>query len=230
MGLAGGREHSLLVMAKAPQPGRTKTRLEPLLGPEGCARLQAALIRRAVSLAARLTADAAFLAYTPAAAGQTMRRLVPAGTITFPQRGDHLGQRLTAATATVMALRPGPLVIIGTDCPVLGPRHLWAAARQLADGCDVSFGPAYDGGYYLVALAAPAPQLFDLRGSAWGGPEVLEQSLAAATAAGLTVGVLDPEHDLDTPADAAAALADPRLPRDIARLLAPAASGEGAIA
>ncbi len=221
---------SLLVMAKAPQPGRTKTRLEPLLGPEGCARLQAALIRRAASLAERAAADAAFLAYTPAAAGETVRCLVPAGTTTFPQRGDHLGQRLTAATATVMAMRPGPLVIIGTDCPVLGPRHVWAAASQLADGCDVSYGPAYDGGYYLVALAAPAPQLFDLPVSAWGGPYVLEQSLAAATAAGLTVGVLDPEHDLDTPTDAAAAVADPRLPGNIARLLAPVASGEGAIA
>lgn len=221
---------SLLVMTKAPQPGRTKTRLEPLLGPEGCARLQAALIRRAASLAAGAAAGAAFLAYTPAAAGETVRCLVRAGTTAFPQRGDHLGQRLTAATATVLALRPGPLVIIGTDCPVLGPRHVWAATKQLADGCDVSYGPAYDGGYYLVALAAPAPQLFDLPASVWGGPEVLEQSLAAATAAGLTVGVLDPERDLDTPADAAAAVADPRLPGDIARLLAPAASGEGAIA
>ncbi len=220
----------LLVMAKAPQPGRTKTRLEPLLGPEGCARLQAALIGRAASLAARAATGGAFLAYTPAAAGQTMRRLVPAGTTTFPQRGDHLGDRLTAATATVMALRPGPLVIIGTDCPVLGPGHVRAAATQLGDGCDVSYGPAYDGGYYLVALAAPAPQLFDLPVSAWGGPEVLEQSLAAATAAGLTVGMLDPERDLDTATDAAAAVTDPRLPGNIARLLAPAASGEGAIA
>lgn len=228
--MAGDVNTSLLVMAKAPQPGRTKTRLEPLLGQEGCARLQAALIRRAASLAARSAADAAFLAYTPEAAGETMRFLVPAGTITFPQRGDHLGQRLTTATAAVLALRPGPLVIIGTDCPVLCPPHVWAAIRQLADGCDVSYGPAYDGGYYLVALAAPAPQLFDLPPSAWGGPDVLEQSLAAATAAGLTVGVLEPEHDLDTPADAAAAVADPRLPADIARLLAPAASGEGAIA
>lgn len=70
-----------------------------------------------------------------------------------------------------------------------------------------------------MALAAPHPCVFDLPGDAWGGPQILELSLEAAAAAHLSLGMLRGERDLDTPADARAALADPLFPRDIAGLL-----------
>ncbi|MDQ6749974.1 MAG: TIGR04282 family arsenosugar biosynthesis glycosyltransferase [Actinomycetota bacterium] len=208
-----------LVMAKAPRPGEVKTRLQPLLGAEGCARLQAALLRRAAGWAHAVAPGAAFVAFAPEDGLEETLDLVPAGTDLFAQEGTDLGQRLAAAIARVLVLHPGPLLVVGTDLATLSAEHARAALEDLADGCDVCFGPAFDGGYYLVALSAPHPCLFDLPSAAWGGPEVLELSLQAAATAELSLGLLRGERDLDTPADARAALADPQFPEDIAAML-----------
>jgi len=208
-----------LVMAKAPRAGDVKTRLEPLLGPEGCARLQALLLARAARWAAEVAPGAAFVAFTPEDALAEVGDLVPPGTDLFPQEGADLGARLAAATARVLAMHDGPLLTVGTDLATLEPRHAAAALDDLADGIDVTFGPAFDGGYYLVGLREPHPEVFALPTEAWGGPRVLELSLRAAAEAGLSLGMLRGERDLDTPADARAALCDPRFPDDIAAAL-----------
>lgn len=210
---------AVLVMAKAPRPGEVKTRLQPLLGPEGCARLQAALLRRVAAWAHAVAPGAAFVAYAPDDGLEETLGLVPAGIDLFAQEGEDLGERLAAASARVLSMHPGPLLVVGTDLATLSAQHARAALEDLADGCDVCFGPAFDGGYYLVALAAPQPRLFDLPRDAWGGPGVLELSLQAAATAGLSLGMLRGERDLDTPADARAALADPCFPADIAAVL-----------
>jgi len=206
---------ALLIMAKAPIAGATKTRLHPLLGPAGCARLQAALIRHA----ATLDDGAGFLAHTPADTADLLRPLVGPRMVLFPQHGRDLGQRMSAAVDEAAIRGSGSVILIGTDCPVLRPAHLRAATAQLALGCDVVLGPAYDGGYYLIALARPAPPVFTIPTTAWGGPQVTAHTVDAAQAAGLTLAFIDPEHDLDTPHDAAAILPDPRLPPEIATIL-----------
>ncbi|MBN9098172.1 MAG: TIGR04282 family arsenosugar biosynthesis glycosyltransferase [Pseudonocardia sp.] len=202
-------------MARAPVAGTVKTRLHPLLGAEGCARLQTALIRHA----AALDGGRGFLAHTPPGAAGLIRPLVGRRLTLFPQQGADLGDRMAAAVAVAAARRPGPVILIGTDCPVLRRAHLSAAAAQLAGGCDVVLGPAYDGGYYLIALARPDPRIFALPTRAWGGPHVADYTAERAAAAGLQLGFIDPEHDLDTPADATAVLSDPRLPPEIAAML-----------
>jgi len=212
---------SALVMAKAPRPGTVKTRLEPLLGPEGCAALQAALIATAARWA--LTAAApggTYLAFAPSDAEGELRDLVGPGVTLIPDASGDLGDRLAGATGRVMAARPGPLLVAGTDLPALAAEHARAALAALDGGADVCFGPAADGGYYLVGLRRPAPELFAL-GDAWGGPDVLERSLALARAGGLRTALLGEERDLDVPADARAALEDPRVPAEVARALRP---------
>ena len=208
-----------LVIAKAPRAGEVKTRLEPLLGPEGCARLQGLLLARAARWAAEVAPGAAFVAFTPEDALAEVGDLVPAGTDLFPQEGADLGERLAAATARVLGMHDGPLLTVGTDLATLEPGHAAAALDDLADGIDVTFGPAFDGGYYLIGLREPHPEVFALPSEAWGGPRVLELSLRAAAEAGLSLGMLRGERDLDTPEDARAALADPRFPDDIAAAL-----------
>ena len=215
---------AVLVMAKAPEPGRVKTRLEPLLGRDGCARLQAELIRQAAAWALEVAPNDTWLAYTPARAREAFEELVPERCALFPQKGRTLGQRLDAATRHVLERRPGTLIVIGTDAPSLTPAHAAGARGRLMAGDDVCFGPAADGGYYLVALDRPQPALFSLPRAEWGGPRVLELSLSAARDAGLTAGLLGEEHDLDTADDAAELLADPRLPAAVAAILEPAAS------
>jgi uncharacterized protein len=206
-----------IVIAKAPRPGLCKTRLEPLLGPDGCARLQAGLVRRAAAWAAAVARP--YLAFTPADARDEMAALAPEGTTLLDQAEGDLGDRLAAATTQVLTEHGGPIVLIGVDTPQLEPEVGRQALEDLRRGCDVTFGPAADGGYYLIGLREPHPELFALPTEAWGGPQVLELSLAAAHRAGLSMAMLRSERDLDEEDDARAFLADPLAPPDIVSLL-----------
>lgn len=208
-----------LVIARAPRPGQCKTRLEPLLGPEGCARLQAGLVRRAAEWAAAAAPGAAFVAFDPVDGEAELRALVPEEVRLFPQVEGDLGDRLAAAIDRVFAEHGGPVLTIGVDVPRLDAGHAAAALSDLADECDVTLGPALDGGYYLIGLREPRPSLFALPTEAWGGPDVWLLTIEAAQSARLSLGLLRAERDLDTPSDAQALLADPALPADVASLL-----------
>jgi len=138
----------------------------------------------------------------------------------FADGEGDLGDRLAAATARVLDAHPEPLLVIGTDMPLLGRADAETAERALAGGADAVFGPAADGGYWLVGLRAPHPAVFELRDD-WGGPRVLERSLALAAGLGLRTELLDERRDLDDPGDARALLARPDLPARVAALLRP---------
>jgi rSAM/selenodomain-associated transferase 1 len=201
----------VLIMARAPRPGATKTRLEPLLGPAGCARLQAELVRHVAAWVTRST-QRTWLAYTPSDARPELAGLVPSSVRLFPQEGDDLGARLRSASQRVFRHHRGPLAVIGTDAPELDAPHLREADRALAAGNDASLVPTLDGGYALIALARPTPAVFDLPTAAWGGPDVLELTMSALEVAGRSYALLEPVRDLDTPTDAAWVAADPRCP------------------
>ncbi len=205
-----------IVIAKAPRPGLCKTRLEPMLGPEGCARLQAALVARAAAWAA--AAGDPFVVFTPEEARDEVAALAPGATL-VPQVEGSLGDRLAAAFRSVLAAHPGPAILIGVDTPQLGPEHAAAALDDLREGVDVTVGPASDGGYYLIGLREPNDALFALPPEKWGGPEVLVRTLEAANEASLTVGMLRSERDLDDEADARAMLADPLTPPEVVAVL-----------
>jgi rSAM/selenodomain-associated transferase 2 len=158
-----------------------------------------------------------YVAHHPPQGWGDLRGLVPPGVEPVPQRGANLGERLANAVGDVFERsRSGPpasrpLLVVGVDT-LLTRTHAADALELLRHGADVVFGPAEDGGYYLVAMTRPQPALFDLPPQGWGGPDVLDQSLAAAKAAGLSTALLAPERDLDTPDDAAAlADQDPEL-------------------
>lgn len=203
------------MLARAPIAGACKTRLEPLLGPEGCALLQAVLIARAAGWAQAAAPGAAFVGVTPTDWAARTQALVAPGVRVFGQVDGHLGERIAAAVAHVLALEPGPLLLVGADFVGLDPAHAAAAFDDLDAGYDMTIGPATDGGYYLIGLRRPSPELFALAAGEWGGPDVLRLTLAAAATAGLRVGLLRAERDLDEPADARALLVDPITPDEI---------------
>jgi rSAM/selenodomain-associated transferase 1 len=210
---------SVLVMAKAPRAGSVKTRLEPLLGPQGCARLQGALIEAVTGWAADVAPGAAYVAY--GGAEDELAPHVAGGVRSFADARGDLGDRLAAATARVFRERSEPLLVVGTDMPVLTRAHAREAEAVLRGGADVAFGPALDGGYWMVALARPAPDVFDLGGE-WGTAAVLERSLERCAAAGMRVELLGAQRDLDDAADARALAGHPLLPPAVAEILAPA--------
>jgi rSAM/selenodomain-associated transferase 1 len=141
---------NVLVIAKAPVPGRVKTRLCPPCTFDEAARLAEAAL--ADTLAACAETDAArrvlVLDGAPGA-------WLPDGWDVIPQRGDGLAERLANAFADV----GGPAFLVGMDTPQLTGRRLRAGLAALEDA-DAAFGPAADGGYWAIGLRAPDPAVF----------------------------------------------------------------------
>ena len=195
-----------------------------MLGREGCARLGAVLVRRAVAWADAVAPGRVFVAYAPADGRDEVAALVPAGAALFPQAGGHPGERAAHAVDMAFARAPvGPLLLAGAAVPRLGPGHAAAALADLAEGCDATFGPALAGGFYLAGLAAPHAEVLILDAQAWHGPQLLTAVIARAHAHGLEVGLLRYERELLEPLDARALLADPLAPPDVVAALTAAA-------
>ncbi len=211
----------MVVMTRAARPGATKTRLLPLLGAAGYAQLQQAPRAHTVHIAATalpVRARSLFVAIEPPDAVAEVAQLVGADATAFTQQGSDLGARMCAAVAHAAATRPGPIVLIGTDVPLLTSDTIIEATGVLAAGHDVVFGPALDGGYYLIAVPRPTPAVFDIDPALWGGSQLLASSAAPARLAGLDVAFL-PTRDLDTPEDAQALVAEAGLPPAIHAIL-----------
>jgi uncharacterized protein len=216
---------AVLMMARAPRRGEVRRALEPLLGADGCVALQSELIARAASWAHEVAPDAVHVAHDPPDAGRELRAVVGPDASLFPQNGDGIAGRLADAAARVFARVNGPLLIVWPDLPRLRPEHASAALDDLAAGCDVVFGPAIDGGLYLIGIPRPLPKLFSLPEQVWRSPDVMTMGIAAARDAGLEIGILRAERALHRPADVRAALADPMVPEPIARVLRARAVG-----
>jgi rSAM/selenodomain-associated transferase 1 len=186
---------ALIVLAKAPEPGRSKTRLSPPLSLETAARLAEAALADTLACVASATARRRVLALE----GEPGAWL-PAGFELIPQRGEGLDERLASAFEDV----GGPALLVGMDTPQLRPALLRRALAQLARR-DAVLGPALDGGYWAVGLHEPRRELFS------GVPMSTSQTFAAQLRRlrdhGLSVGLLPPLRDVDLIDDAHAVAA-----------------------
>ncbi|TDB74662.1 DUF2064 domain-containing protein [Actinomadura sp. KC216] len=194
---AGGPDADLIVIAKQPVPGRVKTRLTPAYTPAEAAVLAEAALRDTLTAVAAAPAGRRTLALDG-----TPGPWLPAGFTVTAQRPGGLDERLAGAFTDAYDGRP--LVLIGMDTPQVTPALLAAAGRALARHGAV-FGPAADGGFWLLGLRRPDPAL--LRGVPMSRPGTGAAQLARLRAAGLKVARLPELTDVDTPADAAAVAA-----------------------
>jgi len=206
---------ALAIMVKQPIPGRVKTRLCPPLTPEQATELYRCFLLDKMAQVRRLAAAAPYLAFTPREAEAYFHGLAGEMFSLTPQEGEGLGERLNHLSAHLLALAHPGAVIIDSDTPSLPDQFLAEAVERMTDDhTDAVFGPAEDGGYYLVGLRRSAPAVF--QGITWSSPVVLAQTLRAAAGAGLRVHLLPPWYDVDTGKDLA------RLTRDL--------EGDGSIA
>jgi rSAM/selenodomain-associated transferase 1 len=187
----------ILVFARAPQPGRCKTRLIPRLGACGAARLQRQLARRTLDVA--LATGAAVELWCEPGPGHAFfvdsRRR---GVRLRRQPPGDLGRRMALALAH--AARGGACaVLVGTDCPTLDARDLVRAFAAL-DAHDAVLQPSRDGGYVLIGARDGLPRRA-LAGIAWSSGRELAQTRARLARAGLSWWELPPRADLDTPRD-----------------------------
>lgn len=181
-------------MLKEPRPGRVKTRLGRDIGMIGAAwwfRHQVAgLLRRLDDPRWHLV-----LAVSPDHAGLTSRAW-PAHLPRIPQGPGDLGDRMGRILRT---MPPGPVCIVGGDIPGLGPAHI-DRAFGLLGAHDAVFGPAPDGGYWLVGMKRTAPPPATLfRNVRWSGEHALSDSIASLP--GRRIGLADRLADVDSAAD-----------------------------
>ncbi|MFE3454238.1 TIGR04282 family arsenosugar biosynthesis glycosyltransferase [Nonomuraea sp. NPDC059194] len=197
----GPPEAQIVVMAKEPVPGMVKTRLTPPFTPREAAALAAAALEDTLRTVARVPATRHVLVLDGAPGAW-----LPEGFTVLPQRGLGLDQRLAAAFDDAHRLLPVPIVLIGMDTPQVTP-DLLATARSLLGPHDAVFGPAADGGFWLLGLRVPDPAL--LLGVPMSEPTTGEVQLRRLREAGLSVASMPCLIDVDTAADvfAVAALA-----------------------
>lgn len=163
---------SIAIMAKAPVPGQTKTRLIPLLGEIGAARLQGWLIERAVSTAVAADLGPVMLWCAGPLDHPEFQQPFEAGKVLLHSQPEgDLGARMFAAAEGGGS--PAGVLVIGTDCPVLTPVLLRVASSALREH-DAVIVPAEDGGYVLIGMRRPVPQLF--AGIEWGTEHVMAQT------------------------------------------------------
>ena len=189
----------LIVFAKAPVAGLVKTRLQPALGAAGAAALAERLLEHAVSIGLSAGFADVELCASPDASHPTFARLAsrhPRLRLGVQGDGD-LGVRMHRALARRLA-GCERVLLIGTDAPALDATTLQDAAHALADH-DAVFVPALDGGYALVGLARPRPELF--AAIAWSTPRVMDETRQRARDAGVRWLELRAVADIDEPRD-----------------------------
>ena len=190
----------LILFARFPVTGKVKTRLIPALGAEGAAALHRRLVLRTLRTAHALCqAENVELEIRFAGDDENeMRHWLGDGWLCRPQCEGDLGRRMAGAFADSFREDSPATVIIGSDCPALTPEVLAAAFESLKTN-PVVFGPATDGGYYLIGLTRLVPELF--QGVAWGTETVLAQSKEILARNDSKPALLTPLDDLDRPED-----------------------------
>jgi len=215
---SGRRLPAVAIFARAPQPGRAKTRLVPVLGPQGAADFQAALLTDTVRKVETFSRIAVRWLFGTGAAFPACR--LARGWKLARQRGKDLSERLERAFRRLLAAYSAA-VVIGTDSPLLEPRVVRQALRELR-ACDAVLGPCPDGGFYLIGLRRLPRGLF--RGVRWSSSFAFRDVLESVSSHGLIASVLSPLADVDRPADLLA-LAQQFFFLASARRLAPATWG-----
>jgi uncharacterized protein len=186
----------LIIFVKAPRRGTVKTRLAASIG----AAPALAVYRRLVAVLREelKRLPNVELRYSPDDAASEIAAWLQPDWRSTPQGAGDLGQRMNAAFAEHFAAGAERVVIVGSDCPDVSAadiRTAWAALRSN----DVMLGPATDGGYWLIGLRAPQPELF--AHMPWSRSTVLKQTLERARELGLSVGLLRELSDVDTVED-----------------------------
>jgi rSAM/selenodomain-associated transferase 1 len=186
------------VIAKAPAPGRAKTRLTPPLTADEAAALHEALLRDTLAACRAAVPDTRILHADPRES-DALAELAGPGTPLVLQQGRGLAAALRSTMASY--LPDGPVAVVSSDVPGLPPGALERAFRALEHGADVVLGPALDGGYWLIAMRVFHDAPF--RRIPWSTPAVLGVTLARCREAGLHVELLERWRDVDTMVDVA---------------------------
>jgi rSAM/selenodomain-associated transferase 1 len=187
------------IICKAPQPGRSKTRLATAIGAVAASELSACFLRdvaAAIEAVPGALGRRGYGVYAPAGTEHIMRQLLPAGFGLLLQDGDDLGYVLVGAARALLLAEHDCVLLVNGDSPTLPPGLLVQAIEALREPGDrMVLGPASDGGYYLIGLKHPHRQLFTE--IAWGTDTVARTTCERAAEIGLATTLLPEWYDVD---------------------------------
>ncbi|MDE0297493.1 MAG: TIGR04282 family arsenosugar biosynthesis glycosyltransferase [Candidatus Poribacteria bacterium] len=192
-----------IVFAKNPVPNQVKTRLRPLLSPEGAASLYRSFLVDWCNALSEIIASDLVIAYTPPDGLRNLKTLIGGNAVYVPQGESGLGDRLTAMSQWACEHGYDKFLIVGSDSPTL-PIAYVDEAIELLDSREIVVGPSTDGGYYLIGFskrgaARAIPAIFE--GIAWSTEHVFRRTLEKVDTANAKLGLLPPWYDVDTPPD-----------------------------
>ena len=193
----------LIVFVKNPIPNQVKTRLLPVLTAEQAASLYSAFLTDWCDTLITLSDIDLIIAYTPPENQSDLKKLIGKLVTYIPQKGIDLGERLTNATKWGAENGYKKIIIVGSDSPTLPKSFITEAVTGL-DKSDVVIGPSMDGGYYLIGfstntLSKIVPSIFEE--IAWSTAHVLQQTITHIQTNRVSLKLLPPWYDVDTPED-----------------------------
>lgn len=190
-------KRAIIIMAKAPVAGTVKTRLHSILAPEKCASIACAFLQDSIKKAQTVCKNI-ILAYAPAAQSRFLEEIISPEIILIEQKGANLGERMANAFDT--AFRENLAVVMtGTDSPTFPAEYISKAFEFLEKGAQIVLGKSKDGGFYLIGLQKPMPEIFER--IEWSTPMVFEQITKNIKSAGIALKLLPEHYDVDTPDD-----------------------------
>jgi rSAM/selenodomain-associated transferase 1 len=192
---------ALVIFAKAPIPSQVKTRLCPPLTFDEAATLHGSfvldMLERTKAAVAKLKLPLdRYLACSPSSTHVFFKIMEERqGVRLLDQVGHDIGARMRQTFETLFARGYGRVLVVGTDVPTLPFDH-FKQALALLETHDLVLGPSLDGGYYLIGLRRPAPELFV--GIPWSSERVLGMTQENAATVGLKAATIAPWRDVDT--------------------------------
>lgn len=200
LNLPANSKRHLIIFTRYPEPGKTKTRLIPVLGNIAAANLQREMTEYTVFQVQELRKAIEISLEVRFAGGdsQLMQDWLGLDLVYQSQGEGDLGLRMARSLFDAFQSGAEQVVIIGTDCPGVNPQILATAFEKLYT-YDLVLGPAMDGGYYLIGLRQPIPELFV--NIEWGTAQVFQKTVDIAQKLNLSYVNLSPLADVDRPED-----------------------------
>jgi hypothetical protein len=209
----------IMVMAKAPARGQNKTRLAGLIGLEAATAFYRCLLADVLDIVREIARAVPnitpAIAYTPAGSETIFNEIAPGFELVL-QQGELLGDRLHHVLSYALTHGYDQAAVLSADTPFVKPDDLLRGFLALDEGADVSMGPCDDGGWYVMHVSKPHPEL--LVPIAMSTPHTFADTWVAAQRANLKLELLPKTTDVDTPDDLIKILAtSASLPEQVAR-------------
>nr|WP_230967354.1 TIGR04282 family arsenosugar biosynthesis glycosyltransferase [Nostoc commune] len=200
MNLPAISKQHLIIFTRYPEPGKTKTRLIPTLGTVGAANLQREMTEHTIFQVQELqkAIDISMEVRFAGGDSQLMQDWLGLDLVYQSQGEGDLGSRMARSLFEAFESDATKVIIIGTDCPGVNAQILETAFEKLYTS-DLVIGPAIDGGYYLIGLRQPIPELFV--NIEWGTAQVFQKTVDIAQKLNLSSVNLSPLADVDRPED-----------------------------